>query len=80
MLPQDKLAYLSSTALFQAIDSLALQKLLASLEWCFLAGGEVLFHAGDAGDATTIADDWDAHPRVWIRRNPNRKEFLSARA
>ncbi len=74
MLPEDKLAYLSSTALFQAIDSLALQKLLASLEWRFLAGGEVLFRAGDAGDAMYVV--LSGRVRVFVERRDGTIEII----
>jgi len=74
MLPEDKLAYLSSTALFQAIDSLALQKLLASLEWRFLAGGEVLFRAGDAGDAMYVV--LSGRVRVLVERSDGTIEII----
>jgi len=54
MFPEDKLAYLSVAPLFRAIDSAALHDLRADLDWLFLAGGETLFRAGDAGDSMYV--------------------------
>jgi len=54
MFPEDKLTYLSTAPLFQAIDSAALRDLRADVDWLFLAGGETLFHAGDAGDSMYV--------------------------
>src|SRR5262245_33632761 len=54
MLSQDKLSDLSSVRLFQILGPAALADLFSELDLVFLAGGETLFRAGDAGDALYV--------------------------
>jgi CRP-like cAMP-binding protein len=54
MFPEDKFAHLSIAPLFRAIDSAALYDLRTDMDWRFLAGGETLFRAGDAGDSMYV--------------------------
>jgi NTE family protein len=54
MFPLEKLPHLSSVSLFCDLDEAALNELLTKLEPVFLAGGETLFRAGDAGDSLYV--------------------------
>ncbi|MGH7855644.1 MAG: cyclic nucleotide-binding and patatin-like phospholipase domain-containing protein [Candidatus Binatia bacterium] len=54
MFPVGRLPDLSAALLFQSIDHFALADLLPNLDWVFLAGGETLFRAGDAGDSMYV--------------------------
>jgi predicted acylesterase/phospholipase RssA/CRP-like cAMP-binding protein len=74
MFPEDKIAYLSFSPLFQALDGAAIHDLLAELQWVFLAGGEMLFRAGDAGDSMYIV--LSGRLRISVERSDGTNETI----
>jgi predicted acylesterase/phospholipase RssA/CRP-like cAMP-binding protein len=74
MFPLDKTASLSLSPLFQGIDGAALHGLLGDLDWLILAGGEMLFCAGDAGDSMYIV--LSGRLRVIAERGDGSREIL----
>jgi predicted acylesterase/phospholipase RssA/CRP-like cAMP-binding protein len=54
MLPQDKLAKIFAAPFFAALSPQTLGALLPELQPTRLPGGEVLFHAGESGDAMYV--------------------------
>jgi len=54
MFPQDKLAELSATPFFAALNAATLDELLTELKLIHLPGGDILFRAGDAGDSMYV--------------------------
>src|SRR5258706_13667489 len=54
MFPQDQLAEILAAPFFAALNPQTLEALLAELQPTRLPGGEVLFHAGESGDAMFV--------------------------
>jgi len=52
--PADARAFLRATELFGRLDEVALAKVVESLEWDQIDGGEMLFRQGDRGDSLYI--------------------------
>ena len=52
--PADARAFLRATELFGRLDEVARAKVVESLEWDQIDGGETLFRQGDRGDALYI--------------------------
>src|SRR5258706_3599070 len=54
MFPQDQLAEILAAPFFAALNPQTLEALLPELQPTRLPGGEVLFHAGESGDAMFV--------------------------
>jgi predicted acylesterase/phospholipase RssA/CRP-like cAMP-binding protein len=74
MILQDKIASLWLSPLFQGIDGAVLHDLIADLDWLFLAGGETLFCAGDAGDSMYVV--LSGRLRVIAKHGDGTREIL----
>ncbi|MGH7864340.1 MAG: cyclic nucleotide-binding and patatin-like phospholipase domain-containing protein, partial [Candidatus Binataceae bacterium] len=74
MFPQDKLAELSATPFFADLSLSTINQLLAELQLIHLPGGEILFRAGDAGNAMYIV--LSGRLRVSIEGNHGDSEMI----
>jgi NTE family protein len=74
MIPNDRLADLSASRFFAALNPATLNELQLELELVHLPGGEILFRAGDAGDSMYVV--LSGRLRVSVERNDGSEEII----
>jgi NTE family protein len=74
MIPNDRLADLSASQFFAALNPATLNELQFELELVHLPGGEILFRAGDAGDSMYVV--LSGRLRVSVERSNGSEEII----
>ena len=74
MIPREKFSHLAALPFFHSLDSTTLDDLSANLQWVSLAGGEILFRAGDAGDSMYVV--LSGRLRVSVARGDGTEEVI----